>query len=189
LLKGAEAVIIEEDGKIIKRRIEKPYRDKRFDEWIRKKRTEREAKIIKKLSNVVNVPKIIEVKDYEIIMEKIDAKPLKEVKIEDKEFWKSLGFLISKIHENQIIHGDLTTKNILVGKDNVYFIDFGLSFFSSKVEDKAMDLIVLKDILTLEKREDKFNLIIEGYKSKDKEKILKRIEEIERRGRYKRKKL
>ena len=187
-MKGAEAIIIEEDGKIIKRRIEKPYRDKKFDEWIRKKRTKREAKIIKKLSNIVNVPKIIEVKDFDIVMEKIKAKPLKEVNVKDENFWKNLGFLISKIHENQIIHGDLTTKNILVDKNNIYFIDFGLSFFSSKVEDKAMDLIVLKDILTLEKREDKFNLILEGYKIKDKEKILKRIEEIERRGRYKRKK-
>jgi tRNA A-37 threonylcarbamoyl transferase component Bud32 len=39
----------------------------------------------------------------------------------------------------------------------------------------------------LEGRGDKFDLIMEGYESKEKDLILKKIKEIEERGRYKRK--
>jgi Kae1-associated kinase Bud32 len=186
-LRGAEAIIIEEDNKIIKKRVKKPYRNEKFDELLRKKRTKREAKILEKLKDVVNVPKVFEVKDDQIIMEKVNGSLLKDLKIENKEFWLKLGEEISKMHNKGIIHGDLTTKNIIIQDNKIYFIDFGLSFFSDKIEDKAMDLIVLKDILELENRIEKFNWIIEGYKSDKKEEIVKRMEKIEERGRYKRK--
>ncbi|MEO2154690.1 MAG: KEOPS complex kinase/ATPase Bud32 [Nanoarchaeota archaeon] len=186
-MRGAEAIIIEKDDKVIKKRVRKPYRNEKFDELLRKKRTKREAKILKKLRGVVNVPKIFEVKDDQIIMEKVNGSLLKDLRVENKEFWLKLGEEISKIHNKGIIHGDLTTKNIIVQDNKIYFIDFGLSFFSDKIEDKAMDLIVLKDILELENRKEKFNWIIEGYKSDKKAEIIKKIEKIEKRGRYKRK--
>lgn len=41
-----------------------------------------------------------------------------------------MGILICKIHELGIIHGDLTTSNMMMNKDNeIVLIDFGLSYF------------------------------------------------------------
>jgi len=185
-LKGAEAIVLIEKDKVRKIRVEKSYRNKDYDILIRKKRTKREAKILQKLREKVKVPKILEIKDFEIVMEKIEGKLLKNSELSDEQ-WKKLGKEISKIHNLGIIHGDLTTKNIIIKDKDFYFIDFGLAFFSKKIEDKATDLIVLKEILELENRGEKFNLIMEGYESNDKKEILKKINEIEERGRYKKK--
>jgi Kae1-associated kinase Bud32 len=142
-LKGAEAIVVIENSKVRKIRIEKPYRNKEYDILIRKKRTKREAKILKKLSEVVKVPKVLEIKDFEIVMEKIEGSLLKNIDIDD-ELWKKLGKEISKIHNLGVIHGDLTTKNIIFKDNEFYFIDFGLAFYSTKVEDKATPLLAVK---------------------------------------------
>ena len=63
-----------------------------------------------------------------------------------------IGQCIAKLHNGGVIHGDLTTSNILLKKNldeynlsanDLYFIDFGLSTISNSVEDKAVDLFVL----------------------------------------------
>ncbi|MBI2131065.1 O-sialoglycoprotein endopeptidase, partial [Candidatus Woesearchaeota archaeon] len=69
----------------------------------------------------------------------------------------------------------------------------GLSFFSQKVEDKAVDLHLLKEALESKHYrfwEKAFKAVIEGYsgKAKDAELTLKRLEAIEKRGRYRAKK-
>lgn len=77
-----------------------------------------------------------------------------------QNFITSLAEIITKLHNNNVIHGDLTTSNILIVKDEsndvendilkensftcLYLIDFGLSFTSVHIEDKAVDLYVLK---------------------------------------------
>ncbi len=84
----------------------------------------------------------------------------KEKKVEDKNkaedknnllnsIFKEIGNLIGKMHNQNIIHGDLTTSNMIVNSNEkkIYFIDFGLSFFSEKIEDKAVDLHLLKRAL------------------------------------------
>ena len=59
-----------------------------------------------------------------------------------------IGRIIGNLHLNEIIHGDLTTSNILIVKEDndlkIYFIDFGLSIVSNHLEDKAVDLYVLE---------------------------------------------
>ncbi len=190
--KGAESIIILDykNKIVIKKRIPKSYRIKEFDEYVRKKRTKREAKILKKLENTINVPKVLEVKDFIIKMELINGKTLKEIKDFEglnKGIIKKMAELVSKLHEKGIIHGDLTLKNFILKDEELYLIDFGLAYFSNQIEDKATDLVVLKDVLSLEGKENLFNLFLENYEQKDKEKIIKRIEEIEERGRYKRK--
>ena len=70
----------------------------------------------------------------------------------------------------------------------IFFIDFGLSFHSLRIEDKAVDLHLLRQALEskhYQHWEKLFKAIIESYKSKDKEKILKQLEKVEKRGRYK----
>jgi Kae1-associated kinase Bud32 len=90
-----------------------------------------------------------------------------------------------------IIHGDLTTSNMILNSE-VFFIDFGLSFFSEKVEDKAVDLHLLRQALESKHYkvwEECFTAVRQGYEgtANDAELVLKRLEVVESRGRYKRK--
>ena len=203
LSRGAEAIIYLDLDKrvIIKERIWKKYRIKEINEKIIKNRTKLEVKILNKCSEIgINVPKILEY-DIEkgiIIMEYLDGILLRDFldKLEGekkyekiKEIFEKIGEYLAKMHNNNIIHNDLTTSNIIVKNDKIYFIDFGLSFFSSRVEDKAVDSHLIKE--SLKSRHSKiedicFKSLINSYKkiSKDGNLILKRLERIEKRGRY-----
>ena len=58
---------------------------------------------------------------------------------------KTIGSVVAKLHLHGIIHGDITTSNILITKDNnIVMIDFGLSFMEGTPEDKGVDLYVLE---------------------------------------------
>jgi N6-L-threonylcarbamoyladenine synthase/protein kinase Bud32 len=92
--------------------------------------------------------------------------------------------MIKKMHDGGIIHGDLTTANILIDNDSPILIDFGLGKYSSLLEDYGTDLLVFKKSLTtiVPNESDKlFNWFLDGY---DSEEIVKKIDEIEKRGRY-----
>jgi Kae1-associated kinase Bud32 len=188
---GAEAQICLEGNKIIKKRIPKGYRHKEIDLEIRKRRTKHEARIMEKLRKAgLNVPKILEVTDFEIIMEYVEGEVLKNrlEKLSD-DILHRLGAFIAKMHEQNIIHGDITPLNIILKEGELYLVDFGLSFHSDRIEDKAVDLHVLYEALKSSCSNYKivWAQILEGYKKgvKNFEEIEKRLEEIERRGRYK----
>ena len=101
---------------------------------------------------------------------------------------REIGKRVADLHKNEIIHGDLTTSNIIFN-DKIYFIDFGLSFFSKKLEDKAVDLHLLKQALeskhhTIWKK--CFDSVLQGYqKAKYYKDVKKRFEIVETRGRNK----
>lgn len=196
IAQGAEAKLFQEKNRLIKERIKKSYRLKYIDEKIRKFRTKREAKILQKLDFV---PKVLKVDDKNKIIEMdfIDGKLVKNIlddvnKVKRKEICKKIGKNIAELHNLNIIHGDLTTSNFIF-KKKVYFIDFGLSFISNRIEDKAVDLHLLKQALESKHYrhfEDCFKDVLEGYKKvKDYDKILNRLGKVESRGRYKRKSL
>jgi len=108
---------------------------------------------------------------------------------ENIETWNIRHKELYKTDKNDLDSG----KNIMENKEcnkihKVYIIDFGLGKFSNLIEDKAVDLIVLKkSILSVhfDKFEDIWSRIIEGYKIYPEwEKVLKHIEDVERRARY-----
>ena len=72
---------------------------------------------------------------------------------------------------------------------SLYFIDFGLGFNSHRIEDKAVDLHLIKQALEAKHFENwktLFQSIKDGYKhSKDSKKVLEQLEKVEKRGRYK----
>jgi TP53 regulating kinase-like protein len=196
IAEGAEARIFKDKKKIIKERISKSYRIKEIDEELRKKRTKREAKILKKLNSLgFNAPKIAELNDFSITMEFIEGDQLKKVFEKNyKQYSCMIGKGIAWLHKNNIIHGDLTTSNMILKKNyknaELFFIDFGLSFISTKIEDKAVDLHLLKQ--SLESKHYKifdegFNIIIEEYKREyiEGNKIIERLANVEARGRNK----
>jgi len=189
---GAEAVLKQEGNLLIKERIPKNYRIKEIDEKLRKFRTRREANLLQK-SNFLNVPKMFKVDDKKmtIEMEFIDGELLKDFLKTNKnsEIFELIGKEISKMHDNDIIHGDLTTTNIIIKNNIPYLIDFGLGFISHKIEDKAVDLHLLKQALISSFpiiAEDLFNKFLDGYnQSKDYMGVLERLKKVEKRGHYK----
>lgn len=190
---GAEAVISLDNNQITKHRLKKSYRFQVLDEKLRFRRTKSETKIIKKLFNIIPVPKIIDSDKENIFMEFINGKKLSEhlENLDYKTICKQIAENITKIHNQDIVHQDLTTSNmILSNKDNkVYFIDFGLGFHSNKVEDKAVDLHLLKQALDAKHfsiADEAFVRVVKGYRAEKYKEILQRIEVIEKRGRYRR---
>lgn len=196
IAQGAEAQIVIEDGNIIKERVKKDYRISLIDEKLRKQRTRSEAKL---LSKVPFSPKVFDVdeKNMKIKMEFIEGLLLKDVfdsypKNKREKIAKDIGKNIAFLHSKNIIHGDLTTSNMILKKDKLYFIDFGLGFISDKVEDKAVELHLLKQALDSKHyshAKESFSMVLEGYKNYNKHKeVLERFKKVESRGRYKMKK-
>ena len=189
---GAEAKIYLIKNKISKQRISKSYRLKELDEKIRKTRTKKEVKLLEKASKIISVPKVLKIFEKEKIIEiefidglklsqELDNLPLKN----QKEILNKIGEAVSKLHKQDIIHGDLTTSNMILKDEKVFFIDFGLGFISKKDEDKAVDIHVLKEALEAKHFKywkELFNAFEKAYKNK---KVLERLEIVEKRGRYK----
>ena len=196
IAQGAESKLFLEENKVVKNRFMKTYRIKEIDERLRKFRTKREAKVIGKLQAIdFPCPKVIINNEKDTIeMEFIDGELLKNIlnKKNCIKLSKEIGEKIAIFHNNDIIHGDLTTSNMIFNKE-IYFIDFGLSFFSRKIEDKAVDLHLLKEALESKHSEiweESYKATLESYEEKavDSKDVLKRLEVVEKRGRYKHKK-
>lgn len=194
---GAEAILYKYNNELIKDRIKKDYRLRQIDEKLRITRTRSEAKLLEK-ARIIDVPKVIRVdeKNNKIIMEFINGELLKDIldNLDKKKLiriCREVGKNIAVLHDNDIVHGDLTTSNMILKSNKIYFIDFGLGFISRKVEDKAVDLHLMKQ--ALESKHYKifdvaYESVIDGYKkSKDFKEVIKRLENVESRGRYKRK--
>lgn len=196
IYKGAEANLYHENNKLIKHRVRKKYRIPELDKKLRRRRTKREAKLLDDARRAgIKVPKVYETRrdECKILMEFIDGEPLRDIIIEsgEKETGKiagKIGKIIAVLHESDLIHNDLTTSNMLLYKDEIYMIDFGLGVMSKRLEDKAMDMVVLKKSLRA-MYPVKFEVIWEGicagYRNYDNYlEIFKRIETIEKRARY-----
>ncbi len=199
LHQGAEAILYLDKSNLVKERISKSYRHPTIDNNKRKYPTRREYKLLRKAMEVgLNVPKPIDFNeiDMKIVMEHIKGDVLKETLDNYKEekrdkVSKLIGEQIALMHDNDIIHGDLTTSNMILKQDQVFLIDFGLGSISLKSEDKAVDLHLLKQALESKHyrhHEDLYTSFLQGYKkSKNYKETLERLEKVEKRGRYKRK--
>ena len=200
---GAEARIFhnKDAGIIIKERFRKKYRLRVIDDRLRGSRTRRESKILKKLEEIsFPSPRLTNTDDKEKLeMEFLAGDILKNV-LEKKDYLKlseEIGRKIATLHNINIIHSDITTSNMILISDGktekgIYIIDFGLSFFSHKIEDMAVDLHLLKEALESKHYkvwEEAFAKVLDGYKqeSKQGELVIKRLEIVEKRGRYKKK--
>ena len=192
---GAEAVSTKKEKKLIKHRAVKGYRHPALDKSLRQFRTRREAKVIAKLREAgIPVPEIFKHDDesMKIVMEYISGRQLKEVFHKNpKKYAKEIGVILGKLHAADIIHADLTTSNMIVHpKKGLYLIDFGLSFFSPKIEDKAVDLHVLDRALEAKHYKhypDAIKIVLEHYRKTYHlaKPVLERLELVKKRGRHK----
>lgn len=196
IAQGAESKLFLAKNKVVKNRFKKTYRIKEIDDKLMKFRTKREARVLEKLQKTkIPIPKLLlNNKKDKLEIQYIKGKLLKNILNNHNciKLSKEIGNKIAILHNNSIIHGDLTTSNMILNRE-VYFIDFGLSFFSAKIEDKAVDLHLLKEALESKHSEiweKSYKAALDGYarKAVDGKDVLERIKLVEKRGRYKGKK-
>ena len=140
IAKGAESNIVRSnylgEPAVLKDRIAKGYRISEIDDKIRKSRCKLEAKLLsdaKRTGVVTPVLYDVDLENKSILMEEIDGVMLKDIIDEDLAF--RIGVEISKLHSADIIHGDITSSNIMLRDNQLVFIDFGLGRHSSLDEE------------------------------------------------------
>ena len=184
---------------IIKERIPKGYRSPRMDSYVRRFRTIHEARLLisaKKVGVPTPFVYLIDENKALLVMDYVQGKVVKNVvhQMGDEDrhrLFFEIGSHIARLHVNGIVHGDLTTSNMILSNGVVYFIDFGLGNYSSELEDQGVDLHLM--LRTLESSHYQIYVgcrksLEEGYESiagRDlTTKVLERVKEIRRRGRY-----
>ncbi len=180
-----------------KRRLKKGYRIKQIDESLISTRTKEETKLMIAARKAgVSVPIIYDVDLLKgiITMEYLKGKRIKDIlnDIDEKNRMRiciKIGKSIARFHNNDIIHGDITTSNMIILNDKIHFIDFGLGEINSEIEAKGVDLHVLMEAIesTHSKYSNCFNYVLEGYKKElkqDANQVFKKIQDIVKRGRY-----
>jgi len=202
--KGAEASLYLagwHDRKVVmKKRLPKKYRLQELDEQIKTYRTIHEPQLMHEAKKAgVPTPTIflVDVKNATIVMEFIGGKQVKTLlstvsEGERRSLCLKIGELIGRIHKYGIIHGDLTTSNMIQDSEGkIFFLDFGLGEKGREVEARGVDLHLMKRALQsthFQFAEECFNAVIEGYSQvldpETVKNVLDKIKEIERRGRY-----
>jgi len=173
---------------IIKYRHEKRYLTRELDLLLRSQRTKTEARLLAAARlHGVSVPAVLFVMKHTLYIEKINGKTLHEMPNESaaalKNIFEHAGRYLAQLHSLDIAHGDYTPANIMVdGRGKVWIIDFGLALQTSSLEDKALDLLLMKRSIS----ESSFRTFISSYSANYAENsaTLTRLAEIERRGRY-----
>jgi len=205
LYRGAEADVYRGEwcGEPAVFKVRKPlqYRLPELDNQIRSQRTVHEALIIHqcKLAGV-SAPHLYYLSPPEalLVMEFVEGERLKTLLLEaglTKERVEALGEefgrSIARLHSAGIMHGDLTTSNVIVNGDALSLIDFGLTVHSQRLEDQAVDLRLVKETLTGAHHavsKPFMQALLSGYSSvlgKERaDAATKKLAEIERRGRY-----
>jgi TP53 regulating kinase-like protein len=200
--RGAEADLFLDEwyGHRVIRKVRTPrsYRHPKLDAEIRAARTIREASVLVDAKRAgVPAPLVLfmNTKEAELIIQYIEGERLKEL-IEDhaidvrREFAR-VGYLVAKLHRAGIVHGDITTSNLIRRKDGgLILLDFGLAGYSVRDEDRAVDIHLLKESLLSahpEAAEEALDAFLGAYsRSMGREwgAIQMRLKEIEMRGRY-----
>ncbi|MDW8048795.1 MAG: Kae1-associated kinase Bud32 [Nitrososphaerota archaeon] len=204
LKKGAEASLYIEEwyGRevVIKKRLPKAYRIAELDRQIREYRTKHEPMIMHRAKEAgVPTPIIflVEPEEATIVMEHVEGEQVKNVldrlpREQRINICVRIGELIGKLHRAGIVHGDLTTSNlILTPQGRIVFVDFGLSEQTSELEPRGVDLHLMKRAFAsthYRYADECFKAVISGYMKvmgeEETEKVMRKIMEIEKRGRY-----
>jgi TP53 regulating kinase-like protein len=202
--KGAEASLYiadwHEKRVVIKARLPKKYRPAALDEKIRGYRTVHEPQLMHEAKKAgVPTPTIflVDVKNAAITMEFVEGKQVKQLlgsisKKERQELCVKIGELIGKMHKHGLIHGDLTTSNMILGVEGkIFLVDFGLGEKNAELEARGVDLHLMKRALQsthYQFAKECFEAVLKGYSAvlgaEEAGKVLEKIVEIERRGRY-----
>lgn len=190
---------------VIKHRFSKSYRLPELDKELTLGRLRQEVRSILRARKLgIRVPTLVRVnlEDSCIVMDKIEGLTLKDALLNDRlidrdskvSVLEEMGRMIGKLHDGNLIHGDLTTSNVMIRTPQegsaflVYIIDFGLSQFSQLSEDKAVDLYVLERSFNSAHPvdgEEMFASFLTSYRKSSRKwcSTLNRLAEVRQRGR------
>jgi len=175
-----------------------PYRHPTLDSEIRRQRTIREAEMMK-AARRAGVPSphlyFLDNSNSTLVMEFVEGNRMKDLVLAHPEdapaLFEELGAAVAKLHSSGIMHGDLTTANLIKRRDGLVFIDFGLSVSTVRVEDHAVDLRLIKETIVgahAEVSKGAIPSLMEGYRrvvgGGRARAVFRQLESIEMRGRY-----
>lgn len=221
LKQGAEAKLFLGDYQgqkcLIKERFAKLYRHPELDKQLTKERMRSETKALARCQAAgILVPRVynMDLDTRRIYMEyfgrsrtvkqhilSMDSQPDQQatVAVQLAQLGSRIGQVIGKMHANNIIHGDLTTSNMLlepIADDNsetfaeysLVMIDFGLAHYHTSAEDKGVDLYVLERALlsTHSAFPMLFDSILLAYRTANAigcQEVIGKFEEVRARGR------
>ncbi|MEM3395388.1 MAG: Kae1-associated kinase Bud32 [Nitrososphaerota archaeon] len=199
---GAEAVIHKVLWRglllIAKQRVPKPYRHPDLDREIRKKRTINEARVMHRAKMLgVSCPAVIHVElaTSTLYIQFIEGRDLRDILTSEPSqaltMAERIGEMIGKMHSGGIYHGDVVPSNIMVSDSHPVLIDFGLSGFSSEIEEHAIDVHLLERSLKANHPgvvDEFMQRFMKGYESivghEYSGQVYQRVLEIRRRARY-----
>lgn len=221
---GAEARVWKLSGNdgnvqwICKERFSKAYRHPTLDERLTKRRCRSEARVLEKCTKKsdIRVPRVVRVDPPLLYLEYMEGPTVKSYlkntivdendgtsNIDTKRLAQSMGTLIGKLHNLGIVHGDLTTSNVMFYDEpsressmehELVLIDFGLAQSTTSVEEQAVDLYVMERALQSSHPDlpkDFFDHLLNAYATvanpvsskKNAQTTLQRLEQVRQRGR------
>jgi TP53 regulating kinase-like protein len=181
---------------IVKSRVPKNYRHRELDTALRSSRTRNEARLIQEARHHgVPTPIIydIDLEEAEIVMEEIHGERVKDIlgradSAAIEHICKEIGRLAGMLHKNGIVHGDLTTSNMIIRDGRIWFIDFSLGGRNAGIEEMGVDLHLVKEAFLSAHSEifEYFQIVLDSYKEhfEGADEVLRRVRDIEGRGRY-----
>ena len=184
---------------VSKQRVAKGYRHPALDAVIQASRIKNEVRLMleaRKAGIAVPVIYSVDLPENRIIMEEVEG-----VRVKDaldglpldraREICAKIGSIAAKLHTHDIVHGDLTTSNMLLEGDRIVLIDFSLGARTAEVEDKGVDMHLLEEAFHSAhyKRSELYETVKESYVAAYPAgaEVLRKVKEIEKRGRYTRK--
>ena len=222
ITQGAEALLYKttflspDQPAALKVRPAKPWRHPTLDKRLTRQRILAESRVLVKCRKEgVPVPAVFAV-DWEAgwsvaewikgvtVKEAIRQRQVEGGEDELKGLLERIGKAVGKLHSVGVIHGDLTTSNMMLRptstletsdtqhghlSGDIILIDFGLATQAVQEEDRAVDLYVLERAFgsTHPKEEGKFDEVLKAYATtyKDAKRALRRLEDVRMRGRKK----
>jgi bifunctional N6-L-threonylcarbamoyladenine synthase / protein kinase Bud32 len=185
--RGAEAEVELGEADVAKRRQPKRYRLPALDERLRTERTRSEARLLAAARRAgVATPVVRDLDGTTIVMERVHGDVLKAAL--DPATVRAAGRAVGLLHGAGIVHGDLTSSNMIVRDGGVVLIDFGLAQATEELEARGVDVHVFLQTLgsTASDAGPLTRAFVEGYGETfaGAAQVLEREAEIRRWGRY-----
>ena len=183
---------------VVKQRVVKGYRHPEIDRSLQSFRIRNEVRLMldaRRAGIAVPIVYSVDLESNRIIMEEIPGARVKDAlqdrSVDGEAICREIGAIAGRLHANDIVHGDLTTSNMLLEGSRIVLIDFSLGGKSSETEDKGVDMHLLEEAFhsAHHQRTELYEAVKDSYEDSYAQgaEVLHKVREIERRGRYTRK--
>lgn len=183
---------------VVKQRVVKGYRHPELDRSLQSFRIRNEVRLMLEARRAgISVPIVysVDLEGNRIMMEEVPGMRVKDAlqdaAVDGDAVCREIGSIAGRLHANDIVHGDLTTSNMLLDGERIVLIDFSLGGKSSETEDKGVDMHLLEEAFhsAHHQRAELYETVKGSYESSyaGGADVLHKVREIERRGRYTRK--